>query len=242
MTLPTQGAYGASIAWSCDNPNVIKPDGAVIPNSGGDTAVILTAAITSGAAAATQTFNLTVKQYQGYTYLTDLPLLSSSYQYWTNNLSFDWDFNGDDIMIGAADYAKGVIACSPSILTYKLNSNYNTFSVNLGVMKNPYTGTATNTKLNTVTFQVLKDSDLSYDYNPNGNGAGWSSSPPESAILATVTMAAGDGMQTLTLDVTGVNTLSLREIDNYGYGVWADAKLSTSMTNEESVAAVFDPQ
>jgi len=237
LSLPTQGAFGSAISWSSDAPGVITSDGSVIPSGTGDTSVTLTATIASGASTATRDFDLTVKQYLGYTYLTDLPLISSSYQYWTNNLSFDRDFDGGDISINGNDYAKGIVACSPSVMTYSLNSNYNTFQVNLGVMKNPYSGTATNTKLSTVTFQVLKDVSLSYNYRYDGNGTGWNAAPPDSAVLATVTMKAGDPMQTLTLDVTGVNTISLREIDNYGYGVWADAKLSTTMSDAEIVAA-----
>jgi len=62
LTLPVKGKYGASIAWQSSNPGVISESGRVIrPGLGQpDAKVDLTATITSGAAAKTKSFALTV--------------------------------------------------------------------------------------------------------------------------------------------------------------------------------------
>jgi len=62
VTLPVKGKHGASIAWQSSSPGVISESGRVIrPGSGQPNAkVTLTATITSGAAATTKSFVLTV--------------------------------------------------------------------------------------------------------------------------------------------------------------------------------------
>ncbi|HLT92533.1 MAG TPA: LamG-like jellyroll fold domain-containing protein [Woeseiaceae bacterium] len=64
IELPTLGTRGAQIAWTSDNPNVIKPDGTVIrPNVGeGDQAVGVTATIMLNGEETSVTWFVTVPQ------------------------------------------------------------------------------------------------------------------------------------------------------------------------------------
>jgi hypothetical protein len=62
LTLPATGAYGSSVAWSSDRPEVIDGNGVVHRPAAGQDAVTvqLTATVTSGAASATRTMTATV--------------------------------------------------------------------------------------------------------------------------------------------------------------------------------------
>ena len=64
LALPAVGTHGANIAWTSDNPGVIKADGTVIrPNVGaGDQAVGLTATVTLDGEQATRTWFVQVPQ------------------------------------------------------------------------------------------------------------------------------------------------------------------------------------
>lgn len=65
ITLPATGAKGSAITWVSSNPAVVSHDGLTVkrPAAGaGDATVTMTAKVVSGDAAATKTFQLTVKQ------------------------------------------------------------------------------------------------------------------------------------------------------------------------------------
>lgn len=62
LTLPAKGAYGASIVWSSQKPDVIGSDGKVTRPEfeQGDQIVVLTAVLTTGEHSVTKTFEVTV--------------------------------------------------------------------------------------------------------------------------------------------------------------------------------------
>ncbi len=62
LALPTEGANGASIAWSSSKPEVISADGAVHRDLNNDVEVTLTAAISLGSKSDTKAFTATVRK------------------------------------------------------------------------------------------------------------------------------------------------------------------------------------